>query len=339
MRKYIFLILLASSISFGQSYDRNVLIEVFANSHCGLCPGSHATVDNYLANGTYKDRVNYIYYHMVYPYSDDPLNIANPVDAAARNNYYGPFFSTPRAFFDGQTQNNSYNSWAGILDSRSTQSSPVKIDLSVISSDNNYEITANLDIITSQINSPRAQFVVTENVNYAGRNGISNHKNVMRKMLSSSSGIPFSISSTQSLKQSFTLDNSWAKENLSVIVFVQNSSTKEVYQSASISLNDFTVTDIKENKTIVNNFILYQNFPNPFNPSTQISFNLPKASFVNLGIYNSIGQKVVELENENLDSGIHTLHFNAGSEMVSGIYFYKLTSGNFTQIKKMILIK
>ena len=85
-------------------------------------------------------------------------------------------------------------------------------------------------------------------------------------------------------------------------------------------------------------YSLSQNFPNPFNPSTRIEFALPKAGQVKLVVYNVLGAEVTTLINENLQTGYHTVSFN-GTNLASGVYFYKLTAGDFTAVKKMLMIK
>jgi uncharacterized protein (TIGR02145 family) len=85
-------------------------------------------------------------------------------------------------------------------------------------------------------------------------------------------------------------------------------------------------------------FELSQNFPNPFNPNTVISYSLPLASNVKLIVYNSLGQTVKVLENGFKIAGSYSVNFNA-SELPSGTYFYKIEAGQFSQIKKMILLK
>lgn len=85
-------------------------------------------------------------------------------------------------------------------------------------------------------------------------------------------------------------------------------------------------------------FNLNQNYPNPFNPTTTISFDLPDNNFVSLKVYNSIGKEISTLISKSLNAGSYKVTFDA-SKLSSGIYFYRLTSGNFNSVKKMILIK
>jgi len=85
-------------------------------------------------------------------------------------------------------------------------------------------------------------------------------------------------------------------------------------------------------------FVLNQNQPNPFNPATSISFSLPEASRVTLKVYNIRGQKVAELANGVYSAGQHTVEWDT-SAMASGVYLYRLTASDFTETKKMILLK
>ncbi len=89
---------------------------------------------------------------------------------------------------------------------------------------------------------------------------------------------------------------------------------------------------------VVNNYELSQNYPNPFNPSTKISFNLPTREFVKLKVYDITGKLVSTLINDELSSGSHFVDFN-GVNLSSGIYFYALSTPNFSETKKMILVK
>ena len=103
------------------------------------------------------------------------------------------------------------------------------------------------------------------------------------------------------------------------------------------------IDDGKPGKNLndIKDFKLNQNFPNPFNPSTKIAFELPKSSSVTLTIYDASGRVVAEpIAGNTLEAGYHEYNWNtSGTELASGVYFYKLKAGNFTDEKKMVLIK
>jgi hypothetical protein len=102
----------------------------------------------------------------------------------------------------------------------------------------------------------------------------------------------------------------------------------------------FNVGVINSNELMeeITEYQLSQNYPNPFNPSTQIQYALPEATQVTLEVFNSVGQKVMELVNGQKSVGYHTATFDA-SGLSSGVYLYKLTTPSFTETKKMLLIK
>jgi choice-of-anchor B domain-containing protein len=94
------------------------------------------------------------------------------------------------------------------------------------------------------------------------------------------------------------------------------------------------------NNIIPEKFSLSQNYPNPFNPETNIKFSLPKNSFVSLKVFNIAGQQVAELLNDRRDAGEYSINFDASKYgLTSGVYFYRLDSENFSETKKMLLIK
>lgn len=105
-----------------------------------------------------------------------------------------------------------------------------------------------------------------------------------------------------------------------------------------ININMGFVGISTNNNEIADNYKLLQNYPNPFNPSTNINFQLPENGPVNISIYDINGKLFEELVNKNLSAGNHLIELNAVN-YPSGIYFYRITSGNFTDVKKMILVK
>ena len=99
------------------------------------------------------------------------------------------------------------------------------------------------------------------------------------------------------------------------------------------------VVGVDNISTIVpENFEFLQNYPNPFNPRTVISVQLPVSGEVLLKVYDVMGREVQTLVNERLNAGTYSVTFD-GSNLSSGVYFYKLQSGDFTSVKRMVLIK
>ncbi len=104
-------------------------------------------------------------------------------------------------------------------------------------------------------------------------------------------------------------------------------------------LTKSTTTDVKEKpEPFASYFSLYQNYPNPFNPSTKIKFVIPKSSFVSLKVYDILGREVATLLNEEKHPGSYEVEFD-GSNLSSGIYFYRLQARDFSDTKKFILLK
>jgi hypothetical protein len=114
--------------------------------------------------------------------------------------------------------------------------------------------------------------------------------------------------------------------------------------TGTIPVSDITflnsgITDVRQaNNTIPDKFNLAQNFPNPFNPTTNINYSIPSPQKVILKVYDELGREVTTLVNSDQTAGNYTVDFNA-SNLASGVYFYRLQAGNFIQMKKMILLR
>jgi len=140
---------------------------------------------------------------------------------------------------------------------------------------------------------------------------------------------------------------SWKRENsgasTSIIYSIDAYTDSIVWASRGNGTIIHTVTGGQtgiSNSSILlpKNFILYQNFPNPFNPVTNLEFKISKFGFVSLMIYDMLGKDVLTIVNENLKAGTYNYEFNA-SNFPSGIYFYTLMANGFIETKQMVLIK
>jgi len=98
-----------------------------------------------------------------------------------------------------------------------------------------------------------------------------------------------------------------------------------------------TVTNLSTG-LLPNTYSLSQNYPNPFNASTVIEYTLPEPAWVTLEIYNTLGQRVTTLVDEGKPAGNHSAYWDA-NHLASGIYFYRMTAGNFRESRKMVLVK
>ena len=103
-------------------------------------------------------------------------------------------------------------------------------------------------------------------------------------------------------------------------------------------IGNATPISVEEIEEMPTTYSLMQNYPNPFNPTTKIQYLLPEAAYVRLSVYNTMGQEVMQLLNENQPAGKYTVDFDA-QNLQSGVYFYRLQTNKFVDTKKMLLLK
>jgi hypothetical protein len=128
----------------------------------------------------------------------------------------------------------------------------------------------------------------------------------------------------------------WVDED-SIVCRVKDSDNNNLL-TVSLALNN-VVTGIHDFEDELNeDFHLSQNYPNPFNPTTIINFNTPVESFVNLKVYDIMGREVVEIISEEKPAGNYSVTFD-GSGLSSGIYFYRIQSGSYNAVRRMLLLK
>jgi len=139
-----------------------------------------------------------------------------------------------------------------------------------------------------------------------------------------------------------TVNYTWMTKEVIVAAQAEsqaNDTNPNFTNASTFSRNIQAQTSIEEPvSNTPDKFRLYANYPNPFNSSTEIKFDLPQNSFINLSIYNVMGQKVDELVNRNLSAGSHRIRWNA-DRLPSGLYYYRLQAGTNHLVKKMILMK
>jgi hypothetical protein len=117
--------------------------------------------------------------------------------------------------------------------------------------------------------------------------------------------------------------------------------TNSLIDGASFSLDLVTVTSLTgvgNNNQIINSYNLSQNYPNPFNPTTTINFSIPKSGLVTIKVFDLLGKEVTTLVNDPKVAGTYSVNFD-GTNLSSGVYFYKIEANDFVAVKRMMLIK
>ncbi len=140
----------------------------------------------------------------------------------------------------------------------------------------------------------------------------------------------------QEFTKEFTITDDYTTVRAPIHFSIAGNVGDKIYvDNLKITLPEVSVEQIQALPT---EYVLSQNYPNPFNPTTTIEFTLSKRSEVSLVVYDILGRIVTELASGNLNAGCHTVNFNA-SNLASGVYFYKLTAGDFVKVKKLMLLK
>ncbi|MBL8016136.1 MAG: T9SS type A sorting domain-containing protein, partial [Ignavibacteria bacterium] len=158
-----------------------------------------------------------------------------------------------------------------------------------------------------------------------------------------------------SVKYYYGVQNEWKQEVLDITELANSSTTLKIrftvvtnrsvvtdgWYVDNIKLTNYqdVLTGINYVPEVPNVFSLEQNYPNPFNPETKIKYSLPKTSMVKLVVYDAIGKVVNTLVNEEQAAGIYEINVDGLKGLASGIYFYRLSAGSFTDVKKMVLVK
>ena len=142
----------------------------------------------------------------------------------------------------------------------------------------------------------------------------------------------------QTFLDSVDISTSDSNVKFAFAVGALNTGDEVWFDTVSIVQSTITSVELNQSRNLPNKFNLMQNYPNPFNPTTTIEFSIPEQSNIQLTVVNMLGQFVKEIANGDYTAGTHKIILDA-SKLSTGVYFYKLQAGRFTDIKKLVLIK
>lgn len=341
-------------LSFAQDTN-NVVLEECTGTWCGYCPCGHQIIET--IHNNYPNTI-FLCYH-------GPLNYGNPTDPWAQYSssmisMFG-FNSFPTAVIGRTSGIVNRGAWLSYVSLYSTQAPGVKIEVTdklYNSSTRTMTCSVKVTALSNLVGNHNISFVLTEdrlvypqNVYAAcGTAGIQNdyiHNYVVKGVINGSTGQQLFDSCSQgqifTVPFSYVIPAGFAENNCTLNMFVfkntapyTNSAT--IQNGYKVAVSDFP-TGIAHTGTVVNDYKLGQNYPNPFNPTTNIKFNVPKNTWATFKIYDMLGKEVATyLDHYYIEAGEYNVEFN-GANLPSGIYFYKLMTKDFTDIKKMSLVK
>jgi hypothetical protein len=347
MKKISTLLLIAAlfctQIIFSQ-ITRKVLFEEGTNASCGPCAANNPILKAFLDANVAN--VLAIKYHASWP-GYDPMYAANPSQNTERIvNYYNMNSSgVPYCNCDGLIQDIwpfSNTAFMNAMNTRLAVPAPLSItvtDQRIAGDSIRATIIVNIPTALSAGTYYLRVMAMEGTIVYPtppGSNGETIFEHVFRKAYPNTTGT--SLTTTAGNYQyvfTYKKEASWVDTAVFTIAFVQNDVNKEILNSAKGS----NITSVSNNQSeLPSSYSLSQNYPNPFNPSTKINFSLPKDDFVTLKVFDILGNETAVLANGNFKAGSHSIDFDA-SALATGIYFYKMTAGSFSETRKMTLVK
>ncbi len=313
---------------------------LFTNAGCAPCVPANQTLDSYIP--TQGNDVGLARIHVWWPGSDIIYN-ANTVQASEMVTDYG-VNGVPSMFIDGINAG-GYTNFVSMYTQRKQIKSPMNIELSF--NDDTDELTVKVNVV--EMMQPMdtivlRAYITEDNVYYAGGNGETIHNQAMRHIWPDTDGlgIPTSLG-THTFVIDAPLAHSWVYDNLRASVYIQDMDSRIMQQASTDFLTniDDLLSPVGDQVTAA--YHLNANFPNPFNPSTTISFNLAREEQVEVTVFAIDGTRVATLLSETMSEGDHQVVWtgkdNNGSSVASGAYFYRLNTPSYSETRVMTLIK
>ena len=317
-----------STVTMTAQTNKPVLFEMFTNSHCGPCGSAYGIINSQLKTSQYADDIVYIFYH-VSVYTDDKLFQESRTESNPRASNYG-VGSTPTVFIDGVRTGSS--NWVSTIGARTQKSQSITFNPTVLMTNTSLEIDISA---TSPTDIPNAKLsvAIVENVNYKGRNNVSQHQYVMRTMPTTPAGKDISLQANQPNQSTYSvpLNSVWNKDSIGVVFFIQDATTREVYGSEILRFDEISkVTSVDNKPTLPIAITQSEN-------QTTFSFESPISTTATLQIFDILGNSVfssdfaIQQQQQKIDWN-HT--FSNGNTAPNGVYLYKLNIGMFQSTGK-----
>jgi hypothetical protein len=318
---------------------------LFTNAGCAPCVQANQALDVYMP--TQGNDVGLVRIHVSWPGSD-AMYSANSIQSNALVGEYG-VSGVPSFFMDGQEASASGSTFPSAYAAAKQAKAPTGISLAWLiggPSGTQLQVGVNNVEMMRPGGDYRLRVCITEDsVYYAGSNGETRHSQAMRYFYPDLGG--FQVPTTMG-SHIFNIDidpasENWVYDNLRATVYIEDLATGTFLQSATNFLKDMEAYISAAGDDVVKAIGLQGNYPNPFNPSTTIKFNLSSQDHVELSIYALDGSKVATVINEVISAGENSVVWNGrddqGLSVSSGTYFYQLRTSTMTDTRQMMLVK
>ncbi len=314
---------------------------LFTNAGCGPCVSANQTLDTYIP--TQGNDVALARIHVSWP-GADAMYSANSAQSNSMVADYG-VSGVPAFFLDG-LDGGTAGGFVARYNAAKLLKSPLSIEL--LFDDENDELTVKVHVVEMMRPMPNLKlraYVTEDDVYYAGSNGETHHSQAMRHIWPDTDGLDVPTSTgTHTYVIDAPLNSSWRYEALRATVYIQDMDSRVMLQSGTdflTEIDDPIASAVGDD--MVSAYHLSANYPNPFNPSTTISFNLPSDEQAEVSVYAVDGSKVATLVSEVMSAGDHSVVWmgkdSTGASVASGAYFYRLTTPSFSETRVMTLVK
>ncbi len=345
MKKHLLLVIAAITLAgtiFSQA-QKLVILENWTSSTCPPCATNNPQLKAWIAQNW--NALTCVSYHVGWPSpGNDPMYLYNPTQSYDRRYYYG-INSVPTAYMQGihyyvgspfpfGTMQTLYDNYITVPAPSSVTVTDTRVGDSIRTNITVVNLTA-LPAGTYYLRVMAVERWVVY-VTPPGTNGETVFGNVFRRSFPTSTGTVLPLTAgTHNFTFTYYKDPVWQDSSIYTMAFIQNDVDKTMVNSGRpgmlVGIEPYT------NETPAK-FTLEQNYPNPFNPTTNIKFSMPKDGNVALKVYNSVGSEVKTLVEGIHKAGSYNIYFDA-TGLASGIYFYTLRTNDFSETKKMILVK
>ncbi|MCE1165634.1 MAG: Omp28-related outer membrane protein [Bacteroidetes bacterium] len=333
--------------SVAQTDSNNVLLEVCTGTWCQYCPCGHVVVEQVLS---YFPNTLVLEYHG--GSTSDPFENFNGNSILSTLG----FNSYPTGVIGRFTGIIDRNAWLVQTMNQAGWDPSVRIQFvkSYNASTRQLNLTANVTSLRDIDTNVNINFVMLEDNLIYSQTGNSSctggtnyvHKHVVRDMVNGALGESISTghwaaNTVKSKTWNYTVSSSWVDNNCQIGVFaylVGSPLNNSAWVLNTKKIGLMTISGINNESGIVQGYSLSQNYPNPFNPETNIRFSIPKNTNVTIKIYDALGNEIENYFSGYMNAGTYSMTYD-GSRLSSGVYFYKLQTKDFSEVKRMVLVK